>query len=167
MWTSNPKLFAFFISGLTAIQHQSMGYRGMLWELIFFKNITGFLGMWLSLKLIFLTWKKCSIIKFLLISQLWLEIQRCDLPICILKGPVTICGSFFLNSMIVTYRKIMMGCLKSSDFFCCSSGGSVLVLLLRFCIHVWRRETDSKSISTEYRGLTVGTKLLEYLDPIN
>ena len=50
------------------------------------------------------------------------------------------------------------------NFCCCRSRGCNLVLIYKFCKHIWQRETDSKLISTEYKGLIVGYKLPEILD---
>ena len=53
-------------------------------------------------------------------------------------------------------------------YFCCSrSRGSILVLIHKFCTHIWQKETDIKLISTEYKGLILGSKLLEILDRNN
>ena len=118
-----------------------------------------------SLFRIFLLREQCSIISFLFISQVWLKIQLCDLRLSILKKQVTICRSF-LKFNDCHSSQDYDGLLEDFRFFCCSrSRGSTLVLIHKYCIQFWQRETDSKSISTEYQGLIVEIKLLELLDP--
>ena len=93
--------------------------------------------------------------------------QSSTVRLCFLKEHVTLCRSILKFNdchFLREFDRLLDG---FRCFRCSSSRGSIIVLIRKFCMHILQRETDSKLISTEYKGLAVGNKFLEILDRYN